>query len=101
MPPAWSPFTPPSWSTSTPPLTVAYDLIRFFQQWAARLVVTLNKGDWVPQLVAAICPDEEYTSWAESENRAVDRARDYKLFKGVWEELGLPAIRWDQIVFFK
>jgi hypothetical protein len=66
-----------------PPRMVAYDLIPFFQQWATRLVhATLNKGDWVPQLIAAICPDEEYTAWAESENRPAERARDYKQFKG-------------------
>jgi hypothetical protein len=66
-----------------PPRMVAYDLIPFFQQWATRLVhATLNKGDWVPQLIAAICPDDEYTAWAESVNRSAERARDYKLFKG-------------------
>ena len=34
------------------------------------------------QLIAAICPDDEYTAWAESESRAAERALDYKRFKG-------------------
>jgi hypothetical protein len=66
-----------------PPRMVAYDLIPIFQRWATRLAhAALNKGDWVPQLIAAICPDDEYTAWTESENRPAERALDYKRFKG-------------------
>jgi len=62
---------------------VAYDLIPFFQQWATRLAqATPHDDDWVAELIAVICPDDEYNAWDESEDAQAERARDHKAFRG-------------------
>src|SRR5262249_20296250 len=60
-----------------------YDLVAFFIKWALRISRTeADRNNLVPSLLVAICPDEEYAAWAESEDRVAERNRQYKRFKG-------------------
>jgi hypothetical protein len=66
-----------------PPRLVAYDLVPLFRDWALRAAAaSTNAQELLPRLIGAICPDDQYIEWTESDRAAADRAERYDVSDG-------------------